>query len=365
MSGSLTPSVLLVDDVAEHLEGLADALAAPLRGHGISIRKWRPTESDGNPQQKFESLVDAETLLVVTDYDLTGGVRGLFGLTIVGWCQKAMIPVGDFSRGNINNLPKEPNLFEFRVPPNNAEAATFITTTATGFKELRAALNNDGALQEKRSLASVLAAILRRPEIEVQFAQYMSRLGASNTALIQRLREFEGAAEPSAIDKMALLNYVLGHVLFNSILKYPGPILSDHALCALLATEYSEADALSGVFAGAKYTGPFSQSKHFFWRDQVEAIADGIAVKLDEDKFDTSAELYRAALEAHLGRALAKHKCDRCSGTLGGFICPFTARVVCIRPDCSVSASSWIPQGAQLCRVEKSFYDEWAPLLGL
>lgn len=366
MSESFGASILLIDDTLAHLNELEQALIPLLKEHKIEVRPWRPSEADVDPLKKFESLVDTGTLLVATDYDLTSGVRGLFGLTIVAWCQQRAIPVGDFSRGNVSNLPQEPNLFEFRIPTAIDEAAAFIATAALGFNALREALGADTSLLEKRSLASVLAAILKRPEMESQFALYMSRLGAANSSLIQKLREeYEDDTEPTSDEKKALLTYVLGHVLFNSILKYPGPILFEQALCAYLATDTQEADALATMFANAAYKGPFAQAKRYLWRDEIESILDALAANLDDEKFETSAELYRKAVEEKLGRSLATHQCERCGGVLGGFFCPFTRRAVCIRSDCSVAASSWIPQGAQLCRVEKVFYDEWAPLLGL
>lgn len=54
-------------------------------------------------------------------------------------------------------------------------------------------------------------------------------------------------------------------------------------------------------------------------------------------------------------RPLANHVCPRdgCGGRRGGFLCPFTFRTVCTRIDCSIAASGWIPQGAQLSRVER------------
>ncbi|MGD0626884.1 MAG: hypothetical protein ABSB32_19520 [Thermodesulfobacteriota bacterium] len=75
-----------------------------------------------------------ETALVITDYDLTaGGQTGLFGSTIVDWCNRKLIPVGDYSRANKVNLPKEPNQYEIRVPQDTAKAGQFIISVFDGF----------------------------------------------------------------------------------------------------------------------------------------------------------------------------------------------------------------------------------------
>jgi len=305
-------------------------------------------------------------VLVATDYDLTSTVRGLFGVTIVAWCQQRFIPVGDFSRGNVAALPKEPNLFELRIPTNEAEAARFIVSTFNGFLEIKRGLLDDPDIISSRlSLAAVLASILSRPELESQFTLYMSRLGASNSSLLDQLKLFAGAAQPLVWDKIRLLCYVLGHVLLNAILKYPGPILSEKALCGYVATSEDEAENLFKIFETARFEGPFGHYARYYWRDGVDNKIDELGLALDGDQFETFADFNRGAVERALGRKLDNHDCARCGGVKGGFLCPFTQRPVCLQSDCSVAASSWIPQGAQLCRVERDFYDEWAPLLGL
>src|SRR5580700_2219033 len=218
------PSILLIDDHQEVLNGLKTALEATLKGEAVDIKAWLPSEKDGDPLKKLEELVDDNTVLVATDYDLTSTVRGLFGLSIVGWCQRRFIPVGDFSRGNVAALPKEPNLFELRVPPSDAEGARFIASTYLGFQTIKNAIRSDKTILTSRlSLAAVLASLLSKGRLESEFALYMTRLGASNSALLEKLKDLNNA-DPSDSDKARLLTYVLGHVLLNAILKYPGPI---------------------------------------------------------------------------------------------------------------------------------------------
>jgi hypothetical protein len=321
---------------------------------------------DGDPLAKFETLVDQDTVIVATDYDLTSSMQGLFGLTIVAWCQQRSIPVGDFSRAMHNALPKEPNLFELRIPPNDIDGARFIAATFTGFHNIRQAIESDPTiLSSKRSLAAVLATLLQKRELESQFALYMSRLGAANSSLIEQLKESGGAAQPSQTEKGQLLTYVLGHVLLNAILKYPGPILSGKALCAYVATSEDEAQSLFDIFSAAIYHGPFGQNDRFYWRNEVDNKIEQLGADVNDEQFEMFADFNRAVVERALGRKLRNHGCERCGGVKGGFLCPFTLRPVCLRADCSIAASSWIPQGAQLCRVERDFYDEWAPLLGL
>jgi len=358
----MKPNLLLIDDTQEHLDELEGALQGVLGPEEAEIRRWRPSPGD-KPKQHFDGLVNNDTELVVTDHDLTKGQTGLFGSTIVAWCQAKAIPVGDFSRVNRSNLPKEPNQYEIRIPDDPPQAANFIAGAFRGFKEIRAALDaNIVLLRKKRSPVSVLAAILERPTEESRFAQYGGRVGAANAALFDLVKAETDAPEDQ---KRRLLSYVVGHLLLNVILRFPGPLLSKKALAAYLAIEESEIVKAEKFFADAKYIGPFSSIEQFYWLTDVDHALEKMIQKLPpEAAADTPGQMNREAVENALGAKLNRHACPRCGGLNGGFLCPFTERTVCQLTNCSVASNGWIPPGARLCRIEKDFYDEWGPMLG-
>ena len=366
MAKEITPSILIIDDDESLLGTLHAELADVLGTNAPDIREWSPKAEDGPAEGMFQSKIDDGTVLVVTDYDLTSrGERGLFGPSIVDWCQTRTIPVGDYSRQH-TGLPKEPNLFELRVPMNAGKAAPFIASTYRGFKRIHDEITEKPELTAERSLAVILAELLGRPGLQGEFALYISWLSSSNSGLIETLRAAAPpASAPSNAQKASLLAYVLGHVLLNAILKYPGPLLSDEALCAYLAIGTDQIDPVAPLFEVALYDGPFSEMGRFFWREAIDPVLDELGSDLAGQEFETFGELNRTVVEKRLGTTLERFNCARCEGKNGGFYCPFTRRPVCARDDCSIGASSWIPQGAQLCRIEHDFYEEWAPLLGL
>src|SRR4029078_11381767 len=93
------PSILLIDDDEAQLAGLQAELADAIGAGAPDIRIWAPSGQDRSAQEVFSAKIDEGTILVVTDYDLTSrGERGLFGPSIVEWCQAKTIPVGDYSR---------------------------------------------------------------------------------------------------------------------------------------------------------------------------------------------------------------------------------------------------------------------------
>jgi hypothetical protein len=360
-------SIVIIDDEEELLNKLREALERDLVQDNVEIRTWKPDEGQ-NAIDEFERQVDDNTMLVVTDYDLTkNGLTGLFGVSVVSWCQARLIPVGDFSRANLTTLPKEPALFELRVPSDIEGGASYTARMFRGFRQLRHMLVSDTVdLKSVESPAQVLAALLGRPQLESQFALYMSLLGAANASLLDSLRSEPSPDEvTSNAEKERLLAYVLGHVLANAVLRYPGPILSEVALCAYLATTEEEATAVGDIFGEAVYSGPFSVGATYYWRSEVDRTIDLESATIEDASSESSGGFNRAVIEQILGRPLARHDCSRCGGTNGGYLCPFTGRTVCERADCSVAANSWIPAGADVSRIERDFYQEWSPLLGL
>jgi hypothetical protein len=285
----------------------------------------------------------------------------------VAWCQTKRIPVGDFSRRTTHPLATEPDLFEFRVPTDPDKSVVFVASVFSGFAAINEALKSRTELLSKRSPAAVLADILGAPADENQFTLYGVRFGTTIGALMDTVTPAPDRPEPSPQDKINLLSYIAGHFLLNAVLRFPGPILSQRALKAYVASDEAGTLDVQELFRPATYRGPFCDlDEPFCWLTRVDKILDALMRELPADvNTETSGELHRLAIEKKLGRTLARHACDRCQGVNGGFYCPFTKRTVCERIDCSVGSSSWIPQGAKVCRIERDFFEEWAPIMGL
>lgn len=359
--------VLLVDDNEEILEKLEDAVAEALRDTGIKTRIWSPNASDKDPVQSFQKMIEDRPLLVVTDYDLTSrGRLGLFGTSIVALAQREAIPVGDYSR-DVGALTDEPDVFEFRIPNDASTAGPYIGAIARGFQQIRDLLIAQDDLLTEPSPANMLADMLGRPAVAGPFSLYSSRLGSGNAALGQLLRSRHTASNDLRKLRLNIAAYISGHLLFNSILRYPGPLLHSQALAAYVAAAPEEADRLSEFFASARYQGPFAGLGPYFWQsdidDKIEQIAREKAIKFESG---STFDVYRrSVVEAVLPGPLTRHPCkERCKGERGGYWCPFTRRPVCDRDDCSLPSSSWIPEGASLTRVEHDFYEEWPVLMG-
>ena len=333
-------SILLIDDNNDLLGELEAAIRQQLDPTQADIRKWVPTRDEEDPKAAFESHIDRETTLVVADYDLTAnGQTGLFGSTIVNWCQARAIPVGDFSRGTIAALPKEPNLFELRVPSEAGIASAYVAAVFQGFVDIRRALEAKNELLSRHSPAGVLADVLGAPEDENQFALYGARFGGASGALLEQIGSAKaGDTEPLEQKKITLLSYVVGHLLLNAVLRFPGPILAVPALKAYVASDEADAADVQAVFELARYAGPFAKLEPFYWLARVDLILDELTSALSTDsETETAGEMHRLALEATLGRQLRRHNCSRCNGQNGGFFCPFTRTYLKIEIEAELS----------------------------
>jgi hypothetical protein len=365
----MSEAILLIDDREDQLGPLAAALTASLDGDAQVIQ-WAPT-ARAEPKEVFDKfLLDNDVRLIVTDYDLsTGGKLGFFGGTVVDWSQLKSIPAGDFSRGHAELLAKEPNLFELRIPVETPEiAGRYIAELYRGFSVIRQAVKSDSQLLQQRSPAAVLARLLGVKHLSSQFSQYTTRYGTGNGSLVDQVAKFAPRTiEPDKTEREEILTYIIGHLLVNGILRFPGPIVDESGLAAFLAITRDEATSLEPIFKEARYTGPFHGLRPFYWTEQVESILENQEGQLPEGQdFESPGEQHRALVELLTKRTLARdQQCPRCQGKNGGFLCPYSKYTVCQRSDCSVASSGWIPQGAYLARIEKDFYDEWAPILGM
>ena len=359
--------ILLIDDEPEKINTLKKNLKKELEGDQIEVNLWIP-ELNSEPEMYFADINKDNTELVITDYDLTkNGLRGFQGSNVRSWCHEKLIPVADFTRGTHTSLPDEPDLFGMRVPvKSEKEAIKYIVGIYRGFSEIREKARS--LLEDNSSISAITARVLGRPELEPNLSLYFSRLATSNPWPRKQLLSFAESFEENHKGELVdLLSYVIGHVLQNVVIAFPGPLMNMSVLAAYLSILRNDAVKFTELTELTAYTGPFSDIGPYYWRNDVDAKIDELIDKTDKTLPNEERLLNRFAVEEALGVKAKTHNCDRihCKGELGGFWCPFTRRPVCSRDDCSEASTAWIPDGADLCRVEKNFFDEFAPLLGL
>ena len=161
--------------------------------------------------------------------------------------------------------------------------------------------------------------------MESQFSQYGIRYGGANSALIDRFAETAPeSVKPAKEKKAALLSYIMGHLLHNAILRFPGPIMTAEALSAYLAVDRSDESNYLAAFASARYSGPFSSLDAYYWTPLVDEVLTGFdSMVSDSEQYSSTGAYNRARLEAGLKRTLARPgTCPRCGGSSVDFFVP-------------------------------------------
>lgn len=350
--------LLLIDDDQGQLSELKAEISKLLGEDEVVIDEWKPTT--GDVRATLIEKLEPRPVLVVTDHDLTtGGAAGLLGGSVISWCRANAIPVGDYSNKLSDEL-EEPDLFEFRFSSSPTDAAVQIVELFQGFRELTDLLSKKADC-EAESWSQTLAAVLDNADAASAFSLYSVRAGASHVTAIDRIEKEFGEDKSKA--RALLETYVIGHLLYNGILRYAGPIMDAKVLCSYVAVADDNEDKIAGIFDAARYHGPFGRNARYFWQDKVDDLLGELAIAagIDEDTDDD--QVRRKIVSAMLIPGV--HPCNHCGGERGGFRCPYTHRTTCDRADCSVPTTSWIPQGAHLMRVDREYFDRWSPLLGL
>ena len=352
--------ILLIEDNQNILNQIADGVQSHLKSNKITVERYSPDSSHNNPIEVISELLKKGPILVVTDYDLTeNGVKGLLGPTIVDLCQKSLIPVCEYSRHK-EIFPDSSNLFNIYLLSDIEETSHKIASICSGFKKIKDYFNNVQN-EESLSYATALADLLDRDYLYYEFSKYIESYNKVNQSIIQKVKENQSIEENSKIMN-EIFGYVIGHVLLNTILRYPGPIISEKVLCAYVATCRKDSTKLEKIFEKAKYIGPFNEIEKYYWLEDVDKILEDTYQSMDNSlEIDQIGEFNHALIQ-QIESTIRHHDCERCNGKFGGYYCPFTDKTVCDNQDCSIVSDRWLPNGANLCRIHRSYYDGWEPL---
>ena len=213
-------------------------------------------------------------MLVVTYYDPNNSLNNILGPSIVRSCKSKLVPVGEFSKESRFGFLERPNLFDIRFPSNTECIPSYIANLYDGFKMIREHLNvNPQITKNGMKLSNIMANIAQRDEMYNEFYWYTENIDRSNNNLVLYMTEYaSNSGKPNQRDIKYLLTYVIGHLFLNSVLKYPGPILSEDVLCSYLSIKRPAPESLQKIFSKAKYKGPFCKLGRFYWRRDIDTI---------------------------------------------------------------------------------------------
>ncbi|HHJ12839.1 MAG TPA: hypothetical protein ENJ79_00450 [Gammaproteobacteria bacterium] len=243
----------------------------------------------------------------------------------------------------------------------NHRFGTEVLNILEGFKQIASGYQ---ALEEpvrKKGAPAVLSHILDKPALEDFFAAYSEGIPFLNDMLIVRKLMEESPQEgaervsrPAPDNLNRRIPYMLGYWLHNFILRFPGLILNEVAAASYLDidTEDFKKEAVLRCFDEARYEGPFSRGRKYWWRPLLDDLL------IEQGGRD---EILQA--EDLDPQSVGRSKSHASGKSPAGYYDIFSG--LPISKEDSIGSLSWIPSGADLARVDRNLYEEIAPILGI
>ena len=369
--------ILLIDDKDEMTNSIGEALNK--EGFKGEIIKWSPQNIDElrklyNQNKKDEESNADEDIwsramksldidMVVVDHDLSSldNIR-ISESAIANACNILNIPVCTYHRKpptitpsqtitrKINQTRSFSIILDLDKPNNYEETAKEIINIFEGFESLKQKYNQLEASDKQEGPAKILAVILGDKDLEALLARYLANaIVASDILDNKNLMNDDEQNEDSYLDDR--VPYILGNWLYNTILSFPGLILNDVATASYVDVDYEDFKKNLEYFEKARYKEIFSKNKPYWWRFRLDDL-------LLENNFSNGVE-YLESKEVSV-----KHcKCSVSNESPAGYYCIATHQPISY--DKSKGNLSWVPEGADLTRLETSTYKKLAPIMGI
>lgn len=358
--------ILIFEDESEARDSLAAAIqnrvsivvkafgasSSPL-GTGSGTFEERLFRILKTPEYSFERVG-----LIVCDKDLSTqeGFTGLSATNVSETAERMGIPYCEYARGMSDDetdvLRKKASWAKKDIFLNRSlsddEMAAQIVCLYNGFTAIGSQISQ--TKKEAGAPSDLLACILGHPEL----ADRISLYGAGEQGMLESILPYAMDSKTDSILTENRRIRILGNWLLTSILRYPGILVNEVATASYLdiAPECFRKEEVKKPFLDAKYDGPFSDLKDYWWRHELDIL-------LEKKEVDTGYDYVRQE-----GVGDVEHcKCSVTGKSPAGYYCMITKEP--ISDEASSEAVSWFPSGADLARVSKEKFDELAPWLSI
>ncbi len=238
-----------------------------------------------------------------------------------------------------------PRVFVSTGPEAQEKLVPRLKAISAAFKSIEAALfAQPGLLEKQHSPTDVLAAVLGDANLSYEFLGYAGQ----NLTFFAKPEE---DSEEHLISETKRYATQLGYWLFNYILMFQGPILSQSAAAAFLNVDPNEAiqcDAFWHLLDEARYDGPFSEVEPYFWRTKLVDLAATAGGDIINHERLQGAKLTRV---------------DQDPDAVQAFVCMISGEA--ITQDQAAPNPDWVPTGASEARIKEEVLDELGPLAGI
>lgn len=366
--------IIIIDDKPEQQLALQGALAPLITDKYIAQvwtaeqlkQKWDGQfvndESASNADEDvwfrvFQS--ESDIAVVVADHDLSAiNTVRISESAITDACKQASIPVCTYHRKPklvteaqyLKQIVSQTRSFSIAIDISNMEqAAREIISVADGFDRLINSYSEVAQDSRNKGPAAILAQILGKPGLTNYFSRY-----ASGPTLASDLIEYISPSANAMENKTAIerrVPFILGCWLYNYILPFPGILPNEVASASYVNLSLEDFSKNKDKFDNARYSGPFGDVKNYWWRSDLDRVL------IASDCEDGVAYLNKQGITATPSICVVKQESP------AGYYCLIKKAAISL--NASKGRLSWIPEGADLCRIDTDTYDSIAPIMGL
>lgn len=298
---------------------------------------------------------EAEISLVVVDHDLSKlGLRSS-KTSIVAACRQSQKPVCTYHRApsqntttsQIRRIINQQHSYSIEVNISSVQGAVKeLINIADGFQVIKDGVYILDSGELRQGPATIIARILGQIEQESYFLRYMESASLFSDILDFALDE-PNANNTDILDKLYI---ILGYWLYNYVLQFPGIILNQVAAASYLNLSQESFEQFIPRIENCRYRGPFSSNQKYWWRYNIDDF-------LIENDVNSGYEML-----TELGESANQSVCHVSHESPAGFYSIANGEPISeLRSKGNIS---WIPAGADLCRIDESTYDRIAPLIG-
>lgn len=361
-------TVLIIEDQLDIIDKFrvlaADTPLSFISPADIGLTKFAPTEDEAVEEQLAKFLKDRigghGIDLVLLDTDLSRGRELQTHSSYKAALRELGMPVCRYQKGGTSSefeqLPQLQRTIRdgasaIWIPralvsgDRTHELVPRLIALSSGFKAILEALQKSpDLLQGRHSPTEVLAAVLGNPELSYEFLGYAA----------QNLVYFatpEVHVVDHQISEQQRFATQLGYWLFNYIMTFPGPILSQSSAAAYLNIQPQELidhPELRAALDSAQYQGPFSEVAPLFWRYGLIEILNQLGGDV---------VLSEAFRDMNLARVDAE------SPESVAYICLVSGKAITERQ--AAPTPDWVPTGASEAKIDDEVLSELGPLAGI
>ncbi|MBC3920507.1 hypothetical protein H8L32_23790 [Undibacterium sp. CY18W] len=365
--------IIIIDDNPSLQLQLQNALTH-LSTNKYEIEIWEKEKVQGKWQSQFDAqklvsnadedvwrrviLAETNLAMIVADHDLSAfnEVR-VSESTLTEACKQSSIPICTYHRKpgtstsaqELRGIYSQTRSFAISIDISNIDtAAAKILAVADGFETLLTAFNSVSDEIKKAGPASIVSSVLERPGMVTFFSRYAT----GPTLASDVIDHLDANNQKEAYLQMEKrMPFVLGCWLHNYVLPFPGVLLNEVASASYVNLSQVDFTNHSNHFSTAKYIGPFSGTAGYWWRTELDQLL------VDADCEDGVEYLSKKSIQAN------PSICCVTKNSPAGFYCLVRREPISLAA--SVGRLSWIPEGADLSRIDTELYDSVAPMMGI